>query len=366
MHPSYRLTWATLLALAGSTILLGVSYRLETAAAQDKSEKKGSRLPAAAVSEQVRIKHGDNTLAGVLHIPKTKGPHPVIIFIHGSGAADRNRGGFYEPVFERFLASGFACLSWDKPGVGGSTSATGRYAEQSYYQRAAELRRAIDFLKGRGDIDPKRIGCYGGSQAGWVMPMVASRSTDIAFMIAISCPGQTAVEQSAYLMRCQSLDKGGTEKEAETAAATVRFLCSFFPAPKPAKDFWEYLEGSNPKYVVGPHKGPELDGSLFIDPAPLLEKTSCPVLAIFGAKDRSVDPNASAKVYQNSLAKAGNRHGTVKVFADADHSLRVIEKTAAKEGESAAKKLVFAPGYLDAMSGWLKDLPAVENGNSAK
>src|SRR5579862_678377 len=184
MRPSSQITWIAVLALAASTIMLGLSNRLETA--QGKAEKTGSRLAAAAsASEQVRIKHGNNTLAGVLHLPKTKRPHPAIIFIHGSGPADRNCGGYYEPLFERFLENGFACLSWDKPGVGGSTNATGRYAEQSYYQRAAELRRALDFLKARRDIDPLRIGCWGTSQAGWIMPMVASRSKEIAFIVAV-------------------------------------------------------------------------------------------------------------------------------------------------------------------------------------
>jgi len=349
------------LALAGSTRLLGLSSRLETAAAQDKTEKAGPRqLLAAAASEQVRIQYGDNTLGGVLHLPKRKGPHPVIIFVHGSGPADRTCGGYYQPLFERFLQDGFACLSWDKPGVGASTNSIGHFAEQSYYQRAAELRRALDFLKARRDIDPKCIGCWGISQAGWIMPMVASRSKDVAFLIAVSCPGQTAMEQSAYLLRNNMLDKGASEEQAENAAALLRISASFLPTPKPPDALWKHLEGALPDYVHGPDKSPETDGSLLIDPAPFLERTTCPVLAIFGAKDRSVDPAASAKVYQKAFAKAGNRHGTIKVFADAGHNLLVTNKEAAKEKGSGTKERPYVPGYLDTMSEWLKNLPVAK------
>jgi len=306
-----------------ATLLLGSLNALaqDNAAKDDLPPNSAWRLTSGS-SEEIAIACGANRLAGVLHLPKGGGPHPAIIFIHGDGASDRANGGYYQPLWERFVGLGFACLSWDKPGVGKSTTPSGRYAPQSYYQRASELRRALDFLKGRRDIDSKRIGCWGVSQAGWIMPMVASRSGDIAFLIAISCPGQTAVVQSEYLFRCQALDEGASVKEADQAAAGYRSVAKLFPAGRsPSAAFWKHLEGTNPQYEDEFTDGPLRDGSMFIDPIPLLERTTCPVLAIFGAKDRNVDAAASAQVYKKALQQAGNRDVTIKTFADADHAI---------------------------------------------
>jgi uncharacterized protein len=331
---------------------------IATAADKEKTDKSASRQPAAAASsEEITFKCGENTLAGVLHLPKTKGPYPAIVFIHGSGPTDRSSRGYYDPMWERFLEAGFACLSWDKPGIGASTTPGGRYRQQSFYQRASELRLAVDLLKARRDIDPKRIGCWGISQAGWIMPMVASRTKDIAFMIAVSCPGQTAVEQSAYLMRCRALDQGETEEKANQAASFTRLSNLLLPKPAPPEAFWKHLEGGNPDYVHA-KTGAEWDGSMLIEPAPLLERITCPVLAIFGSKDRKVDPGASAKVYEKSFEKSGNRNLTIKTFPDADHELFVVKTPPVKDKK--AQDWALAPGYLDAMTDWLKQLPAAK------
>jgi uncharacterized protein len=353
MQPSLKIVSAGALAMAFSLISLPIAM----AADKEKADKSASRQPAAAsVSEEVTVKCGENTLAGVLHLPKTKAPHPAVIFIHGSGPMDRTRGGSYQPIWERFLEAGFACLSWDKPGIGASTTPGGRYRDQSFYQRASELRRALDFLKARRDIDPKRIGCWGISQAGWIMPMVASRTKDIAFMIAVSCPGQTGVEQQAYLLRCRALDQGETEETANQTAVFARLTNKLLPNPAPPEAFWKHLEGGNPEYVHA-KQGPALDGSMLIDPAPLLERTACPVLAIFGTKDRIVDPDASAKVYERAFAKSEIRNLTIKMFPDADHGI-MIKTPAAKDKKVQERSL--APGYLDAMVDWLKQLPAAK------
>jgi hypothetical protein len=315
-----------------------------------KAEKK-MPPPSAGASEEVSIKCGGDTLVGVLHLPKNAAPHPAIIFIHGDGPTDHAAGGYYEPIWEEFLKAGYACLSWDKPGVGKSTNASGHYVPQSYYQRASELRRALDYLKTRKHIDPKRIGCWGISQAAWIMPMVASRSKDIAFLIAVSCPGQTALEQSTYLQRCRLPSISGL-----LGLCHLWLTSLLAPNPKPADGFWKHLEGSNPGYMT--KHDLVSDGSYFIDPVPFLEKTTCPVLAIFGAKDRNVEPVSSARVYREALKKAGNQQVTITTFPDADHILYVTKTGSVKEMRMSSKQnpRPYVPGYLDAMSQWLKDL----------
>ena len=148
------------------------------------------------------------------------------------------------------------------------------------------------------------------------------------------------------------MDRGIPEENAEIAAAINTLLLNLLPTATPSEEYWNFLASTNPGYVEGPYKRPEIDGSLRLDPVPMLEKTTCPVLAIFGSKDRLVDPEASAKVYQRAFEKSGNRHGTIRMFADADHGLFVRDK---ETGQAR-----YAPGYLDAMTEWLRKLPVAD------
>src|SRR5438132_679096 len=60
-------------------------------AADDHPEPATSR--AEPDSEPVRFACGDNVLAGVLHFPQTRGPHPAVAMVLGSGRQDRTYGG---------------------------------------------------------------------------------------------------------------------------------------------------------------------------------------------------------------------------------------------------------------------------------
>src|SRR5262245_13238257 len=69
-------------------------------------------------TEEVRFRNGDDTLSGTLALPDTPGPHPAIAFVFGSGPADRTYNGMAPRLWRHFASHGFACLAWDKPGVG--------------------------------------------------------------------------------------------------------------------------------------------------------------------------------------------------------------------------------------------------------
>ncbi len=48
---------------------------------------------------------------------------------------------------------------------------------------AEDALAGVQLLKSRKDINPNQIGIFGGSQGGWVAPLAASRSKDVAFVI---------------------------------------------------------------------------------------------------------------------------------------------------------------------------------------
>lgn len=78
------------------------------------SESLAERVPLK--EEQVTFQDGAVRLAGTLITPTTRGPHPAIILLHGSGPLDRYSFGPYPHFFNSF---GFAVLIYDKRGTGG-------------------------------------------------------------------------------------------------------------------------------------------------------------------------------------------------------------------------------------------------------
>ena len=129
--------------------------------------------------EEVSFQNGDVSLRGTLSTPATKGLHPALVLIHGSGPA-RRPGGFWIPFFARH---GIAVLVFDKRGAGEST---GDWRKSTYQDLAADALAAVQLLKRQKGIDPKQIGLWGNSEGGWVAPLAASQSTDIAFLIVRS------------------------------------------------------------------------------------------------------------------------------------------------------------------------------------
>jgi WD40 repeat protein/formylglycine-generating enzyme required for sulfatase activity/poly(3-hydroxybutyrate) depolymerase len=321
------------------------------------TEAPGPMLALPGKSEEIEFTNGPITLTGVLHLPEGPGPHPAIVFVHGSDAINRESWGYYPPLWQAFLEAGFAYLSWDKPGVGASTRPGGEYDDrESFFERATELRKAIDFLKGRDDIDHQRIGLWGISRAGWIMPMVASRTQDVAFVIAVSCAGTDSLEQSAYQTECQMTDEGYSEEKIAEALTHYEEAKSR-PMPEPPDAFWKHLEGDHPGYTSDPTARADQDGSYLLNARSFLEQMTCPVLAIYGELDRNVPPLESARIYQQALEQAGNPDVTVEIFPDADHLLFQTETGSMEEMMSHYQRgeFPFVAGYIELMSSWLME-----------
>lgn len=318
--------------------------------------------------EEIRFDTGQFKIVGDLHLPDPRKKQPAVIIVHGDGPARRSPSREPNRIMSSFLDIGYACLFYDKPGYGESTGAftQGRLFEE----RASILVDAVRVLKNHPAIDPERIGLWGISQAGYVMPKAVAATKDIAFMIAVSCPAMDSIDQSAYLVEKQILCEGYDEAEAKKARRYYRQRAH-------AKDYKEYLEAAeyldnNPVVssmdwggIVPPDRfsprPPSSQG--FFNPITLIEKTTIPVLAIFGEKDTQIDPFQGADAYEKALHKARNPFYQVKLFPDADHGIVLSKTGCLKEQRERYRSNAdpgYAPGYIELMQSWLKKLSARE------
>ena len=277
-----------------------------------------------------------------------------MVFVHGSAPTSRD---FFGPIHCLFARHGFAVLAYDKRGVGKST---GHWLEADFGDLARDALAAVEYLKKRSEIDASKIGLWGGSQAGWIIPLAASQSTDVAFIVIVSGPGVSPAEQGAQALREEmnlagipqekiqealarqkaDLDSLRSEEARESLEAEVRKL-------KEEKN--EVLlaanSSENPKFLLF------LRGILDFDGIPHLERVQCPALFVYGELDRGVPVAGNKEKVEAALRRGGNSNFTIQVLPKANHVLLHAEKGTSAEFPQLNR---FADGFFDTMLDWLR------------
>ncbi|MEU8522817.1 CocE/NonD family hydrolase [Streptomyces sp. NBC_01216] len=164
--------------------------------------------------EHVSLRHDGRSLDGVLARPERgDGPFGLVVFVHGDGPVDATHETFYRPLWEAFARAGYASLSFSKPGVAGSE---GDWLDQSMEDRARETLAAVAWGRARSDIDGGRVGLWGASQAGWVLPKVAAADPRLQFVIAVS-PAVDWRQQGRYNLLARLREEGASPEETAVA-----------------------------------------------------------------------------------------------------------------------------------------------------
>jgi len=318
----------------------------------------------AYTEEEFSIQNEDGTLRGTLTIPAGKGPHPAIVLIHGSGPA-RRPGGFWFPFFAR---RGIAMLVFDKRGAGEST---GDWTKSTYQDLAGDALAAVQLLKKHKRIDPKQIGLWGNSEGGWVAPLAASRSSDVAFLIVRSGSALPVWQTVLHEAEGQLRDGNNLSEDEISAAIALKQTVERIALEKKNWDeAWQEIGAAYQKarderwvnYVAVTRKDHwfwqwwRLRGGY--DPAPALEKIRCPVLVLLGEVDWSIPSKESAAAFERAFKKSGNTDYTIRVLSKANHGL--LEGETGFASESPRLKM-YVSGYMDGMANWLLKRVHVRN-----
>ena len=321
---------------------------------RDGAATRRARRADTERPEDVRFSNGDIELAGTLIAPRTPGPHPAVILVHGSGAEDRE----YLLPFARFLIRrGMAVLGYDKRGVG---SSSGDWNKASLDDLAGDVVAAFEYLKTRSDIQHGRIGMLGWSQAGWVMPLAATRAKSLAFLISICGAGvsgsETTIDQArnemaANGMRPQMIDQivelmtlqyawlrtgEGWDRYVAARERIAARLGGNAPESFPATQDHAYLQFIRPMILY--------------DPAPVIRQIKVPVLALFGELDNNILAEKNRAAWEAALRAGRHADYTLRILPKGDHLL--LE---AKVGNNAEMKSLqrFVPAYSEVVVEWL-------------
>ncbi|MFJ8467354.1 alpha/beta hydrolase family protein [Streptomyces swartbergensis] len=302
--------------------------------------------------QRVSIRHGGHTLNGVLATPKDgRKHHDLVVYVHGDGPIDATHDDGYKPMWEANAKAGYASLSWDKPGVAG---APGNWLDQSMDDRADEAAAAIAWARARPDIDGDRIGLWGASQAGWVLPKIAAKMP-VRFVIAVS-PAIDWLQQGRHHLLAQLRADGASSARTKAAIAksdTTRRLLARHAT------FEEYV-----KAMRGDTDGMTAGRWGFISKNYTADATQdlralrgIPVLLTLAGHDINVDTADTERVYREVLDAGGALR--VRRYPDATHSLlkQSIEQSGVKTTLTAlfSPRSLFANGFLEDQRQFLKD-----------
>jgi dienelactone hydrolase len=281
---------------------------------------------AGIVEHDVNYASSGATLHGTVIAPVTGGRHPAVVVVAGAGSTGRDD---YRPEAEAFARAGIVALVYDKR-TGYSRAGT------SMSVLATDALAGVALLATRSEVAPDRIGLWGHSQGGWVVPLAAASTSTAA----------------------------GSGTGTGRVAFVVTVGASALPADR--TQLW-----SNRTYLTHAGVAPRLVGPIGVnlsrilvgagqfgdttnDPYANLTRVHQPLLAIFGDRDRSTDPGESLPLFQRALQQAGNTHYTLRVIHGADHTMHANATGFTPDRPGVP----FAPTYLTLTTTWINSLPA--------
>ncbi len=320
-------------------------------------ERRGNRVTAERrqfYSEvSVRYASVDASISGSLLLPVTPGPHPAIVMIHGSGAVTRDA---LRPFANHFARNGVAVLITDKRGTGAST---GRWARATFDDLAEDALAGVRYLRGRPEIRRGAVGVHGMSLGGWVAPLAAVKSRDVAFVVVESAPVMTPLEHER--LRVQTTMRADGHK-GQTIAQAVAFMDQKFEVARTGEG-WDRLEAAMRAgekagwiaYVNAPASLESLrwhwDHVFSHDPLPVLERLSVPMLVLYGELDSIVPPKVHKARMEQATRAAGRHDVTILEFARANHGFfEAITGGRIEQPTLGA----FVAGYFEARTDWVR------------
>lgn len=263
--------------------------------------------------EQVRISSHGAELAATVSLPRWgSGPFPAVVAVQSSGPRQAQD---LRIVWRNLVPEGVVVLTYDKPGIGQST---GRFeevrtdsSEQQLRASADDVLAFLEFLKKHPMVDAKRVGLFGGSQAGWIIPIACDVQKDIPFSVILSGPA------TSYGLEMYFSSLTGEGIRAGSGLNT------------------EQIEQRLNTY----------SGLAGYEPLPVLTRMKTPTLWLYGERDIDIPAQRSARIITELQAKGAPF--TVKVYPDGNHNL---------EHYSTGKQLKYWPDIVE----WLRKQKVIQ------
>lgn len=344
----------------------------DVARAEKRHRPQEPERPYPYHDEEVVIQNTEDklTLAGTLTLPKTEGPHPAVILISGSGPQNRDEEVFGHRPFlvlaDHLTRHGIAVLRYDDRGIGKSTGSFNSATSKDFARDAGS---AVAYLAGRKDIDSGSIGLIGHSEGALIAPMVATQSSDVAFIVMLAGTGTAGKEVS--LMQAKTLrpfqvpDEEAyelfTRKTIDIASSSTELALKKAELTRHYESIEPVLQSMLPAGVevdafiaqqVGAMTTPWHQFFLTYDPASHLRKVTVPVLSLAGSNDVQVPGALHQPGIRRALEKGGNDDFVIRELEGLNHMFQ--ESKTGAMSEYLLIEQTFSPLALNEITKWVR------------
>lgn len=299
-------------------------------------------------SEDVSFRNTNKNilLKGTLTKPFNSQNAPAVVLISGSGASDRDQTIFGHKVFlvlaDYLTRNGFAVLRYDDRGAGQSE---GSFRDATLRDHAEDASFALDYLKGRADIDSKRLGFIGHSLGGEIAPIAATINDNTSFIVLMAGSAislrEVIFKQCDAIFSSQGASKEGIALNREILESTMetfkksandsigkeevkRNLLSFNGRVAAMDQSDREKVGLSSPLKISDFSSllmPFMRYDLFHNPSETLKEVKCPVFALIGDKDIQVLPE-NLSLIEQALISGGNKSVTTKLYKYRNHLLQ--------------------------------------------
>ncbi len=261
------------------------------------------------------------TLAGTITAPTADETTVLAVLVSVAGPTDRDlslgRHKYFKRLADGLAESGIATLRYDDRGVGGSGGSLGA---TDLSTRAADACEAVQALRTAfPSVD--RAGVIGMSEGGGIALLAAEHCPPLSFAGLLSAPIRHGLEvMEDQMLRALDAATIPEQRRAEIEGAALRFL-SLVGAEHPADNRAEILEllsGPNGNAVLPPYafvpQAPEArtefvlsrwyQSQVHYDVRDAARGASIPILAIYGALDQAIVPEANAELLRELAPEA--------------------------------------------------------------
>ena len=313
------------------------------------------------------------TLAGTLTLPKKEGNFPVVILITGSGPQNRDEELLGHKPFlvlsDHLTKNGIAVLRFDDRGTAESK---GDFKTATSLDFASDVESAIKYLQTRKEINSKKIGLIGHSEGGIIAPMVAAKYRDISFIVLLAGTGipgdqllllqaeligKASGASDADLQKTKAINKGAFDiviksTNSETLRGDLTSYIKQILKDTPESERPAGMSEDNfVKLQVDELSSPWMQYFIKYNPAIILEKVNCPVLALNGEKDLQVPPKVNLEAIKKGLEKGGNKKVIIKELPNLNHLFQECET--GSPDEYAKIEQTFSATALTEITGWI-------------
>ncbi|WP_429912097.1 alpha/beta hydrolase family protein [Glycocaulis sp.] len=311
-------------------------------------------------SVEVSFVSDGTELHGTLYKPHGEGPFPAIIAFHGSGSPDRDLL-MYRHLAEVLTPQGVAVFLYDRRDI---SIPPEERTSLDYRVLAADGAAAARAIAARDSIDAERVGAWGVSQGGWLVPMANTIAPEaINFQILVSPSGEGPAGQMMYATERGLRDAGLDEDTIQAALEVRRTIYAYFrheitrdeaqQAVDTIKDEPWYDMMYMGRDVIA---DPTLSGwyqEMRFEPQEYFERIDTPVALIFAGDDPLIDIDSSKEIFRAALAEAGNNDFEIHRIAGTGHTMLLNEAELLADPDNITLE-DFASGYEQAMIGFLE------------